>query len=51
MAHDESWQKIFDDNRILEHDFSKAYYSLSAEAIKRSVQDFTRTSGKEVRVL
>lgn len=51
MAHDESWQKIFDDNHILKHDFEKSYYSLSAQQIKRSVQDFTKTSEKEVRVL
>lgn len=51
MASNNSWEKIFDDYKILEHDFSKSYYLLSAEQIKRSCQDFKATSEKEVRVL
>ncbi|MBR4676586.1 MAG: hypothetical protein IKO99_01135 [Bacteroidales bacterium] len=51
MASNKSWQKIFDDYKILEHNFSKSYYRLSAEQIKRSCQDFKTTSEKEVRVL
>lgn len=51
MAQNESWQKIFDDYSILEHDFDKSYYALSAEQIKKSVQDFRKTTEKEVRVL
>lgn len=51
MANSESWKKIFDDYRILEHDFTKSHYLLSAEQIKVSVQDFKKTSQKEVRVL
>ena len=51
MANNNSWQKIFDDNRILENDFSKQPFYLSAKDIKKSVQDFKNTSEKEVRIL
>ncbi len=51
MANNNSWKKIFNDNRILEHDFSKSPFYLSAKDIKRSVQDFTNTAEKEVRIL
>ncbi len=51
MANNNSWQKIFDDNRILENDFSKQPFYLSAKDIKKSVQDFQNTSEKEVRIL
>jgi len=51
MANNNSWQKIFDDNKILENDFSKQPFYLSAKDIKKSVQDFKNTSEKEVRIL
>ena len=51
MANSVSWQKIFDDYHILEHDFSKSYFPLSAEQIKRSCQEFKKTAEKEVRIL
>ncbi len=51
MANSNSWKKIFDDNKILAHDFSKKPYYLSAEIIKKSVQDFRNTAEKEVRIL
>ena len=51
MASDESWKKIFADYKILKHDFSKSYFPLSAEQIKRSCQDFRKTTEKEVRIL
>lgn len=51
MANSKSWKKIFDDNKILEHDFSKNYYRLTAEQIKKSCQNFTKTTEKEVRIL
>jgi len=51
MANSNSWLKIFKDNKILEHDFSKAPFYLSAQDIKRSVQDFKNTTEKEVRIL
>lgn len=51
MSNNNSWQKIFDDNKILENDFSKQPFYLSAKDIKKSVQDFKNTSEKEVRIL
>ncbi len=51
MANNISWEKIFKDNKILEHDFSKAPFYLSAKAIKKSVQNFKNTAEKEVRIL
>lgn len=51
MANSRSWKKIFDDYKILEHDFSKSPFSLSATQIKRSCQRFKETGEKEVRIL
>lgn len=51
MANNNSWKKIFDDYKILENDFSKEPFYLSAKDIKKSVQDFTVISEKEVRIL
>lgn len=51
MANHNSWKKIFDDYKILDHDFDKAPFFLSASDIKKSVQDFKGTSEKEVRIL
>src|SRR3989344_3615690 len=52
MANSRSWKKIFDDYKILEHDFSKSPFVLSAKGqIKKSVQKFKNTSEKEVRIL
>lgn len=51
MANNNSWKKIFDDNKILENNFSKQPFYLSAKDIKKSVQDFQNTSEKEVRIL
>lgn len=51
MANNISWQKIFDDYKIFDYDFEKTYFPLSAEQIKKSCQDFTRTTEKEVRIL
>ena len=46
-----SWEKIFDDYKILEHDFHSEPFVLSAEMIKTACQDFSKTSDKEVRIL
>ena len=51
MANNRSWQKIFNDNRILENDFNKQPFYLSAKDIQISVQDFKNTAEKEVRIL
>ncbi len=47
----QSWQKIFEDYKILEHDFDKSRYVLHASQIKRSCQNFKKTGEKEVRIL
>jgi len=51
MANNKSWKKIFDDYKILEHDFKKSPFSLSATQIKKSCQRFKETSEKEPRIL
>lgn len=51
MANNISWAKIFSDLKILEHDFSTSPFRITAEMIKSSVQDFKKTSEKEVRIL
>lgn len=51
MANNNSWKKIFRDNNILEHDFSNGPFYLSAKLIKKSVQNFKKTTEKEVRIL
>ena len=51
MASNTSWQKIFDDYNILEHDFSKKPFELTAAQIKVSCQEFRGTTEKEVRIL
>lgn len=51
MANNNSWKKIFEDNKILKHDFNKSPFYLSAKDIKKSVQDFKNTTEKEVRIL
>lgn len=51
MSNSESWEKIFRDNNILSHNFKASPFILTAEQIKRSCQDFTRTTEKEVRIL
>lgn len=49
--HDASWKKIFDDYKILQHDFSKITFRLTAEQIKKSTHSFKKTGEKEVRIL
>ena len=51
MANSNSWKKIFDDYKILEHDFSKDHFNISAGQIKRACQGFKETAEKEVRLL
>ena len=51
MANNNSWNKIFKDNNILKHDFSETPFYLSAQMIKKSVQEFKKTNEKEVRCL
>lgn len=51
MANSTSWKKIFDDYKILKHDFSKSPFPISATQIKRACQKFEETGEKEVRIL
>ena len=51
MASSKSWQKIFDDYKILGHDFDKSPFLITAQQIKRACQGFKETGEKEVRIL
>lgn len=46
-----SWEKIFSDYEIAKHDFDSSVFRLTSDQIKQSVQDFKKTSEKEVRIL
>lgn len=46
-----SWNKIFSDYQILKHNFNQAPFELTAQMIKTSCQDFSKTGEKEVRIL
>nr|MBP7472585.1 hypothetical protein [Prevotella sp.] len=51
MASDKSWNKIFSDYKILDHDFEQGSFLLSADEIKKSCPGFTDTGDKEPRIL
>ncbi len=51
MANSKSWKKIFDDFKILNHDFNQSPFPLSAKQIKIACQNFKETNEKEVRIL
>ena len=51
MASNKSWEKIFKDHRILDHNFDNEPFVITADNIKKSVQNFKKTNEKEVRVL
>lgn len=51
MASDKSWQKIYEDTDMHEHDFMQAPFVLTADQIKESCQDFKKTAEKEPRIL
>src|SRR3989338_2016990 len=51
MANSKSWNKIFSDYKILDHDFKKSPFPLSATQIKIAYQKFKETGEKEVRIL
>ena len=51
MANSKSWKKIFDDYKILDHNFDKSPFLLSAKQIKQACQRFKETGQKEVRIL
>lgn len=47
----ESWQKIYQDLKIWNHDFNKEPFYINAAQIKQCVRGFSKTSQTEVRVL
>ncbi len=51
MANSESWEKIFSDYNIYDHNFDYAPFPITANQIKKSCQDFTAVGQKEVRIL
>ncbi len=51
MASDRSWEKIFEDYKIGEHDFDAGPFRLTAAQIKTACQDYTEVGQKEVRIL
>jgi len=51
MANNSSWDKIFKDYEINQHDFTKSPFYITAEQIKSSCQEFKKTNEKEVRIL
>lgn len=46
MANSKSWKKIFNDYKILDHDFDKSPFLISAKQIKRACQKFKETGEK-----
>lgn len=48
---DNSWKKIFEDYKIIEHNFDNEPYILTASQIKLACQNFKKTGEKEVRIL
>jgi len=48
---DKSWNKIFSDYKILNHNFNQSPFVLTAQMIKEACQNFTKTGEKEVRIL
>ncbi len=51
MAHSESWNKIFADYNIYDHDFDEGPFQITAGQIKKACQNFTEVGQKEVRIL
>lgn len=51
MANNESWEKIFRDYHIYDHNFDHAPFPIKANQIKKTCQDFTEVGQKEVRIL
>ncbi len=45
------WEAIFDKYKILQHNFSKSPFGITAEQIKRATKHFKSTNEKEVRIL
>jgi hypothetical protein len=51
VAKNESWNKIFADYNIYDHDFDDGPFKITAGQIKEACQNFTDVGQKEVRIL
>src|SRR5436190_16365788 len=51
MASSRAWKKIFDEYDVLNHDFSKGPFYVSASQIKKATRTFQNTVEREVRTL
>lgn len=51
MVSDNSWDKIYKDLKMGEHDFNDQPFIITANQIKKSCQGFKKTVEKEVRIL
>ncbi len=51
MSDNQSWEKIFKDNKIDKHNFKESPFIINIKQIKASTQNFTKTAQKEVRIL
>ncbi|HET7060149.1 MAG TPA: hypothetical protein VFH99_02430 [Candidatus Saccharimonadales bacterium] len=51
MASSFAWQKIFNDYKILDHDFRSKPFYLSAAQIKAATRSFNSVAEREVRIL
>jgi len=47
----ESWEKIFEDYRIFDHDFDKSPFIIDAGQIKKATKSFSEVGSREVRIL
>jgi hypothetical protein len=51
MANSKSWEKIFYDLKMDQHDFDREPFKITAKDIKKACQKFESTGEKEVRLL
>jgi hypothetical protein len=51
MTSSSAWKKIFDDYKILNNDFKKSPFLISAQQIKESTKKFKSVNEREVRIL
>lgn len=51
MPNDNPWNRIFEKSGMINHDFSKVPFILTANEIKDICKDFSHTGEKETRIL
>lgn len=51
MARNESWEKIYKETGMIDHDFAVGPFELTADKIKAACQNFKNTGEKEPRIL